>query len=58
MRGGDDGSAVSTDKDPSDENAVAVAASAGRSSLGDSGANKIILLTPHPDESRKAKGRR
>ena len=49
---------VSTDKDPSDENAVAVAVSAGRSLLGHSGANKIILFTPHPDESRKAKGRK
>jgi len=36
-------------KDPRDENAVAVAVSAGRSSLGRSGANKIILFTPHPD---------
>jgi len=58
MRGGDEGSMVSTDKDSSDENAVAVAVSAGSSSLGRSGANKIILFTPHPDESRKAKGRR
>jgi len=42
-------------KDPRDENAVVVAVSPGRSSLGDSGVNKIILLTPHSDESRKRK---